>query len=132
MSSKLPKTLAAAADELFKVRADRLALQKDVDALQARETELSEHLIGSLPKSDATGVAGKLCRVTVVSKTIVSVTDWPAYYGYIAANAKKNPGIWSLLQKRVGETAVKEMWEAGKTVPGAERMLVPKLSINKV
>jgi hypothetical protein len=132
MTSKLPKTLAAAADELFDIRAARLAKQKEVDALAARESELSEHLINSLPKSEATGVAGKLCRVSVTSKTVVSVTDWDAYYGYIAANAKKNPGVWSLLQKRVSEAAVKEMWDAGKAVPGVERMHVPRLSISKV
>lgn len=128
----LPKSLALAADELYKTREARLAKQKEVDALQARETELSEHLILNLPKSDATGVAGKTCRVSVVSKTIVTVTDWAAYYGYIAKESKKNPGVWSLLQKRVGEAAVKEMWEAGKAVPGADRILVPKLSISKL
>lgn len=129
---KPPKTLAAAADDLFKIREQRLAKQKEVDALQAQETALSEHLIANLPKSEATGVAGKTCRVAIVSKTIVSINNWDAYYGYIAKESKKNPGVWSLLQKRVGEAAVKEMWEAGKVVPGAERMLVPKLSINKL
>jgi hypothetical protein len=129
---KFPKTLGAAADLLHTTRLARLTLQKDVDALQATETALSDHIIANLPKSDATGVAGKLVRVSVVSKTVVTVTDWDAIYAHIIKTQKKDPGVWALLQRRVGDAAVKEAWESGVKIPGTDRILVPKLSVNKL
>ncbi len=122
---KLPKTLAACADEYYTVMQERLKLQRQVDELKKRETLLAEHLIQNLPKSDATGVAGKLARVTVVNKIRPEVEDWDALYGYIVKQSKKDPGVWALLQRRVGDAAVQEVWNAGKEVPGVKPFTYP-------
>jgi len=129
---KIPKTLAACADRLYKAQAERYELQTQAKALEAEEAALREHLIQNLPKSQATGIAGKLARVYVESKTVVKVTDWDALQDYILKNAKKNPGVWALLQRRPGEAAVKELWEAGKSVPGTEPLSVPVVRMNKL
>jgi len=60
------------------------------------------------------------------------VTNWDEVYGYIVKNFKKNPGVFALLQKRVGEVAVKEIWEAGKEVPGTQPLDVPTVRLNKL
>lgn len=124
---KFPKTLAGCADALFSARLERLGLQKSVDDIKKRETLLKEYLISNLPKSEASGVAGKLARVTIVTKLVPQVEDWDSLYAYI----KKN-GAWELLQRRLGETAVKERWEAGKTVPGVVAFQMTDVSVNKV
>ncbi len=128
----LPKTLAGCADELYTIRQQRFALQKQVEAIQARESQLSEELINKLPKSAASGIAGKVARVTIETKTVCQVVDWDKVNDYIIKNAKKNPGVFALYQRRIGESAVKEMWEAGKSVPGVEPMEVPRVSLNKL
>jgi len=124
---KLPKTLAACADELYKTREARLAAQKAVDALQAKESLLKEHLINNLPKSDASGVAGKLARVTVVTKPVPQVSDWDKFYAFV-----KKTGSFDLMQRRLADSAVKERWDNGKTVPGVEPFNVVSISMNKV
>jgi hypothetical protein len=124
---KPPKTLAACADELYKTRELRLAAQKATDELQAKETALKEHLINNLPKSDASGVAGKLARVTVVTKPIPQVKDWDKLYKFI-----KKTGAFDLLQRRLTDTAIKERWDNGKEVPGVEPFNVVSISMNKV
>jgi hypothetical protein len=129
---KPPKTLALAADLLYTTRNERLALQKEVDALQATETALSEHIIDNLPKSEATGIAGKLVRVSITSKAVVTVTDWDAVYAHIVKTQKKDPGVWALVQRRIGSAAAEDAWAAGRQVPGTARILVPKLSMNKL
>lgn len=129
---KLPKTLAACADRLYEVRQLRLIKEREADAFIKEETALREHLIQNLPKSQATGVSGKTARVSILSKTVVQITDWDAYYGHIVKNYKKNPGIFALLQKRAGDAAVKEVWADGKEVPGATPMEVPTVSLNKL
>jgi hypothetical protein len=129
---KLPKTLAGCADRLYQVRGQRLALAKQVDEMKAEENALREHLINNLPKSSATGIAGKLARASIESKTVYSAKEWPEVWGYIQKNAKKNPGVWGLLQKRLNEGTCKEMFEAGVRVPGVERVDVPVVSLNKL
>lgn len=128
-----PRSLAVCADLLYTLQQERYALQKSVDALEVKEGVLRKHLIEKLPKSDATGVAGKVARVNIEVKTTVKVIDWDAYYANIVKDYKKlGPAAFTLLQKRVGDSAVKDMWEAGKAVPGAEPYRVPVVSIHKV
>ncbi len=126
------KKLAALADKLYTTREARYALQKQVDALKKTETEISNTLIENVSVADATGVAGLVARVTVVQATTPQVQDWDALHTHILKNAKKDPGVWALLQNRVGESAVKELWSAGKAVPGVVPFGYKKLSVNKV
>jgi hypothetical protein len=128
----LPKTLAACADEMYRVRHERYALQKQVDELKARETALGEELINKLPKSQASGIAGKIANAKIESKTVYLAKDWDAIRAHILKNHKKQPGVWSLLQLRLGEAACKEMFEAGVKVPGVEREDIPRVSLTKV
>lgn len=124
---KFPKALGACADKLFELRNKRLEMQKAVDAVAAEESALKNHIIENLPKSEASGVAGKLARVTVVTKQIPQVKDWDAFYKYV-----KKTGSFDLMQKRLTDAAIKERWEAGKEVPGVEHFNAVSVSINKV
>jgi hypothetical protein len=124
---KFPKTLGACADRVYELRQRRLDAQKVVDTLQEEETALREHIINTLPKSEATGAAGKVARVTVVTKQIPQVKDWQALYTYV-----KKHNAWDLMQRRLAANAVTERWEAGKVVPGVEPFTAVTLSINKV
>lgn len=127
-----PKNLAVCADQLYNTRNHRLSLQKEVDALAAQETTLREHLINNLPKSQATGVAGKLVRVSIETKTVGTVQDWDALRAYIVKQQKKDPGVWGLLNKAVNQATLKDMWEHGATVPGVTALQVPFVSMNKL
>lgn len=124
---KLPKTLAQCADLLYETKAARLAQQKVVDELQAKESLLREHLIANLPKSEASGVAGKVARVTIGTDTIPRVDDWDLLWKHV-----KKTGQFELLQKRVSNVAVEERWEHGKEVPGVGHFKVVKVSLNKL
>jgi len=124
---KFPKALGACADKLFELRNKRLAEQKKVDEIAAEETALKNHIIENLPKSEASGVAGKLARVTVVTKQVPQVKDWDAFYKYV-----KKTGSFDLMQKRLIDGAIKERWEAGKEVPGVGHFNAVSVSINKV
>jgi hypothetical protein len=124
---KWPKKLAACADRYYTLKQKRLAMQKEVDALEEEEKALKDHLINNLPKAEATGVAGQLCRVSVVTKSVPQVQDWETFYKYI-----KRTGDFSLLHKRVSTEAVQERWDAGKAVPGVTAFNAVTLSVNKV
>lgn len=124
---KFPKTLGECADKLYKLREERLATQKVAEELEAEEKALKEHIIQTLPKSEASGVAGKVARVTVVTKQVPQVKDWKKFYAFI-----KKTGAFELLQRRLTDKAVAERWEVGKAVPGVEPFGVVTISLNKL
>ena len=123
---KMPKTLGACADALYKVRQARLDKQKEVDELKEQETALKEHIIQNLPKSDASGIAGKLARVAVVNKDDYRVTDWALLYKYI-----KKHDAFALLQRRLSNEAVTEVLSE-EELPGVEMIQIPTVSLNKL
>jgi hypothetical protein len=123
---KPPRTLGAAADQLYTTIQKRLTAQKKVDALKAQETALKDHIIRELPKSEVKGVVGRIAKVTVRQDNIPSVKDWDKFYAYIHRNK-----AYEMLQRRVKADAVKERWENKKKVPGVEPFGVTKVSCTK-
>lgn len=124
---KLPKTLALCADRLYAIKAIKADAKAVVAGIEAEESALTLHLITSLPKTEATGIQGTLCRVSVVPKSVPQVTDWDEFWAKFRVARDRD-----LIQKRLSSTAVAARWEAGKNVPGVEEIEILTLSINKV
>lgn len=127
VGSPLPKSIGLCADLYSDVRALRLMMEKEVEVIQARETEIKNHIIDNLSKSDDTGAAGKRFRAQIVMKEVPQLADWAAFTGFVMAYDR-----FDLIQKRLGEKAVKDMWEAGETVPGVAKFNTPTVSITKI
>lgn len=136
----LPKSLAACADLYFSIKEARLAKDKESEVLKAEENRIKEHIINNLPKSEASGIAGKVVRVQVVMKSAPRVADWSEVYKAVVQeyqyHVKRRDGLqdgaFALLQRRIGEAAVREMWNDGRTVAGVERFDFPDLSVSKL
>ncbi len=123
---KFPKAIGACADRLYTLKAERLALAKQVEAMEEEEKALKEHIIQTLPKSQASGIAGRLARVTVVTQPIPQVKDWTRFYAYV-----KKHNAFELLQRRLSKGAIEERLAEGK-VPGVELFNAVTVSLNKV
>lgn len=124
---KLPKTLAACADMLYELKTEKSAAQKVVDEIEAKQKALQAHLISTLPKSQATGVSGKLANAKIVTEDVPKVEDWPTFYAHIAKTKS-----FDLLNKAVNKAAVKERWDAKKKIPGMGTFKAVKVSLTKV
>ena len=105
--------LGTLADMLYNLKAERSTAQKAVDRLKARENEITEHIINVLPKSNATGVAGKYARVAVTVKDYPTITDKDALHKYIVAN-----DAWDISTAAINAAAIKARWEVGEKVDG--------------
>lgn len=126
---KLPKSMGACADLLFETRDKRLAADKLAAELKAHEELIKNHIIDNLDKN-STGAAGKHHRVQVVRKRKYRVdpTKWNYFFAYVAKNKR-----FDLLQKRIADTAVKEMIEENKQkIPGVEPFDYVDVSLTKV
>lgn len=124
---KLPKTMGACADLLYATRQLRLDAQKKIGELEATESALKEHIINTLPKSDSSGVAGKLARVSVETKIVPKVEDWDKLYAHVLKTKNFN-----LLQRQVSRGVVEEIWQNKKQVPGVKPFNAITVSVNKL
>jgi hypothetical protein len=127
MSSTLTAAqLAKLADDWSNTRRARLALQKQVDDLQADETKFKERLVAELLASGSTAIGGTEGTAKLVHKKEPTVTDWDALWGHI-----KQTGEFELLYRRMNAASVKERWEAGETVPGVQSVDLINISWSK-
>lgn len=123
----IPKELAECADRLYETRQRRLKHDHASKAMKSFETALKEHLINNLPKSSATGAAGKVARAQIETEDMPVAENWDETYKYI-----KRTGQFDLLNRAINRRAVRERWNAGKEVPGVGHFQAVKVSITKV
>lgn len=124
---KLPTTLGATIDLLYK-------LQQKLDAIEASKAPLKEevdalekHLMNNFDRAQLSGARGKLAQASVKPSTVADVKDWDALYKYISRTKS-----WDMLQKRISVTACRERWNDKKAVPGVEPKEITKLSLTKL
>lgn len=120
-------------DEFKRVQGIRLAMQKEVEAVEAYEKALKRHMIDSIPK-DTSGVFGLQYKAQVVTKPTIRVSEggWPALLGWV-----RQSGRFDILQKRVNPAPLLELWNGdpqtqGLAIPGTERANDIDLSVTKV
>lgn len=126
LDAALPDTPALLLEEFRNIRTLRLLMEKEVAPVKERERKLEDALLDVIPKSGEGVVSGGYLG-RVVTKTKPVAEDWLKIYVYVQREAR-----FDLLQKRLSEKAVADMWADGQEVPGVGRIHVPELSITKV
>jgi hypothetical protein len=111
-----------------KLRTERLALDKKSTELKTEEDMIRGMVLREMlgrPQPLFQDKVNKL-QAELKMRAYADVTDWPALQQHIRLT-----GEFDLLQKRVTITAVRERWEAGKTVPGVMQAQEPEVTISK-
>lgn len=123
----LPVALGACADLYHDVRELRLSMEKQVAAIQARETEIAAHIIDNVSANES-GAVGKRYVAKVLSERKPSIADWSVFVSWVRKNDR-----FDCLQKRLSDVAVMETQEAEQRVlPGLQIINVKKLSVTKL
>lgn len=123
----MPATFGAACDLLHDVREARLEAEKVAEGIGKRESEIREWLIQNISKSDDGGAIGKRYKGVIKEKRKPAVKDWEKFFKFVATENR-----FDLLQKRVSDKPVMELYEEGKLPPGVETSLIPELSLTKI
>jgi hypothetical protein len=141
--SPFPVNLGAVADAYYDKKHERLALAKQQEEALKKvaddERFLKEFIINEVPKSNQGGLMGIRAVAEIVKKDVPRVVDWSAFYAFIVADynrhAKKKDGqqdgAFAFLQRRAGDSAIKELWDGNSAVPGVDRFTVIDVSITK-
>lgn len=101
------------ATELTAVRAEYAAVTKQKNDLEARKKALESDLMDTLAEMgmESVKIDGTTYGITASTKPVVE--DWDAFYTYVLET-----GNLSLLYKQATQSVIKEILEAGETVPG--------------
>lgn len=123
---KVPKSVAECADQLYLLDEKRALLNRQVSEIEGQMSAIREYVIKELPKSNATGITGKVARVTVESKDIPQAKDWDLLFAFVARTKQ-----FDLLQRRLSPAAVEERWKVKKQVPGVEVFTATVVRVSK-
>lgn len=126
----LPKTAGGIIDALFTqdqvIRGINVAL---TEAKQQRE-RMVEHAFTVFKNDDLEGGRGKLAQCSISRNVVPQVedpADWPKLFRWILKTKD-----FSVLQKRLGVTHIRDLWDDKKKVPGVVPFTKIGLSVTKV
>lgn len=122
-----PMTLGATIDKMWKLREDKRALDAQVKAVEADIKALETDMFGLLDAQDTRKAEGKNASVSINESVVCNVEDWDALWPWIAKT--KN---FHLIQKRVSDPGVRELWALGKVIPGAQPFTKRTLSLKSL
>jgi hypothetical protein len=122
----VPKSPAKAGDLLYQLRERRYALNKEAAALEKQESALKDFLINTLPISDASGITGAIAHIQIELTEQPQIVDKMKFQAYI-----KKTGRFDLITGSPAAAAIREMWEAKKTIPGIGKYTAKKVSCTK-
>ena len=126
MTEEAPLTVGEEIDKLYALRAERLALNKKVDALKAQEAVLRQNIISRLQANGLDSGRGSDATASITKEVACNINDWPAFAAYVLETNSLD-----LLQKRVSMAAIKARWEDEVEVPGTCKVELPDLSLVK-
>lgn len=122
-----PASLGACADLLHDVRDLRLEMQRQTDAIEAREKEVKSWIIDHSTEHDTT-FGGRRFVASVYKETEPSIQDWGAFCSWVRKNDR-----FDLLQKRLSTKAVEETQAVeARLLPGLTQIHVMKISLTKI
>lgn len=114
-------------DSYKTTRDRRLAEQKLVDKIKEGEDFLKNKILEILRDSKAPVMGGTTHQCTRKVSNEPFAEDWELIHAHIV-----DTGDWDLMQKRLGEAAVKLRWDEGEEVPGVGAFPVEKLGLTKL
>ena len=126
MSEPTFEQLGTLIDAVYALRAKRLELAKQVDAMKAEEWSRRVELLELLQKYGLAKASGAMATAGQTHSVEPMVTDWEEVWKWIRAENR-----FDLLQKRLSAPAWRELDEGGILVPGTVRQDVFDISLTK-
>jgi hypothetical protein len=104
------------------IREERLTMQRRTDKLKEQENDLKGQVIVALKESGL----NKAANVKLQLKPKPVAKDWNAIHEYIIEH-----DAWDIMQRRLGEVAIRDRWENDEAIPGVDKFPVDDLSVGK-
>ena len=122
-----PLTLGAATDKMWALREEKRLLAVEEKRINTELTALETTIFGLMDAQDTRKAEGKKAGISIGEAVVGNVEDWDALWPYIVKNK-----YFHLVQKRVSDPGLRELWEKGKTVPGVQPFTKRTLSVRSL
>lgn len=130
----IPPTIAECADLLYIVSHARILLGKLLAPLSELETKLENKIIEELPKENASGISGKIANVRIVPFSVPQVDveggGWDKLWTWV--KAQRGLTGFVVLGRSLNKTAVRELQDAKKILPGVKTFNGKNVSCTKI
>lgn len=120
-------TMGSTIDSLWAKREEKREAEAKVKVIEAEIAAIEEVLMDRMDKEETSKSQGTKASVSITPSTVANVEDWAAFHAYVAKNK-----YFHLLQKRVSDPAIRELWDSGKKVPGVQPFTKRKLNIRSL
>ena len=120
-------TMGSTIDSLWAKREEKREAESKVKVIESEIAAIEESLMERMDKEETSKSQGTKASVSITMATVANVEDWAAFHAFVAKNK-----YFHLLQKRVSDPAVRELWDAGKKVPGVQPFSKRKLNIRSL
>lgn len=114
-------------DQLWAAREEKRALETQIKEVETSIKDIEEQLMERMESEGMDKATGKKASVSITKSVVADVQDWDKFYPYIAKNK-----FWHLLHKRVSDPGVRELWDAGKKIPGVLPFTRTKVNLRTV
>lgn len=119
-------SLGVQIDAIYKLREGLRKIQaqekEQQDLIAAAEAEV----LVAMKAEGVDKMTGKLASVSISQTVTGNVVDWDVFWAYIIKNK-----FTHLLQKRISDPAVRELFETKGKVPGVEPFTKERLNVRK-
>jgi hypothetical protein len=122
-----PLTLGAATDKMWALREEKRLLAVEEKRISTELAALETTIFGLMDAQDTRKAEGKKAGISIGEATVGNVEDWDALWPYIVKNK-----YFHLVQKRVSDPGLRELWEKGKVVPGVQPFTKRTLSVRSL
>ena len=117
-------TIGSMIDDLHKLREKKRTLEADIKELEEKYKATEEQLMARFEAEGTDKGSGRLASASVSRNVIGNVTDWEKFNAFV-----KKTGYFHLYQRRLSDTAVRELFEQGKKIPGCEPFTKARLNL---
>lgn len=122
----MDKELGTMIDQLYQMREQRLAIDKQIAELKSAEAAMKQIIIDTLKADGLEGAKGGVATAAIQYKVKPHVTDWDKVYAFV-----REQDMFALLYKQITPTLWAALREDGVEVPGIEPMALTDLSLTK-
>lgn len=124
---KGPPPLGIQIDALFKLR-EGLRAHQEVEKGIVEQIGVAEAaLMATMEKEGVDKSTGKMATVSISETVTGNVTDWDVFWAYVHKNK-----FGHLVQRRLSDPAIRELFETKGTVPGVEPFTKRRLNVRKL
>ena len=106
-------TLGATIDAMWALREEKRAAVAATKVIELKIENLESTMFDLMDAQETTKSQGKKASASITETVVGNVEDWEALWPYISKNK-----YWHLVQKRVSDPGLRELWALNKKTPG--------------